>query len=293
MTMFTGSGVAIVTPFTAEGEIDFTALGELIEFQINNGTDAIIIAGTTGEASTMTDEEQADVVRYTVEAVGKRIPVIAGAGSNDTRHGINLSLMCQEAGADALLSVTPYYNKTTQKGMKEHFLAIADAVDIPVILYNVPARTNLDLVPQTVFELSAHENIVGIKDATGNVAATVEIRRLCGPDFAIYSGNDDIIVPMMAAGAQGVISVLANTNPRETHEMVAACLAGCYDEGLSLQLRYKRYIDALFAEANPIPVKAALNLMGLPAGAYRLPLTTPGDATVVLLKETMTEVGLL
>lgn len=293
MNIFTGSAVAIVTPFFENGDVDYDALRDLIEFQLANETDAIVIAGTTGEASTMTDEEQADVVRFTVEQVNRRVPVIAGAGSNDTRHGINLSRLCEAAGADALLSVTPYYNKTSQKGMFEHFTALADAVNIPTILYNVPARTNLNLAPQTVYELSKHDRIVAIKDATGDLATTVEIRRLCGEDFAIYSGNDDVIVPMMAAGASGVISVLANTNPKETHDMVYAFLEGDTKRALELQVKYKRYIDALFAEANPIPVKEALNLMGMRAGYYRLPLTTPSEATVALLKETMQEVGLL
>lgn len=293
MALFVGSGVAIITPFYEDGRVNYEELSKLIEFQILNNTDAIIVAGTTGEASTLSDEEQAEVVKFVVDKVNKSIPVIAGAGSNDTRHGINLSKMCEQAGADGILSVTPYYNKTSQKGMKEHFLAIADAVNIPVILYNVPARTNLNLLPQTVYELSKHKNIVGIKDATGDLATTIEIRRLCGKDFNIYSGNDDVIVPMMAAGAKGVISVLANTNPRETHDMVYSFINGNVERSLELQVKYKAYIDALFAEANPIPVKAALKLMGYNIGNYRLPLTAPSDSTLELLKSTMHEVGLI
>lgn len=293
MAIFKGSGVAIVTPFLENGDINYPELERLIEFQIANGTDAIIIAGTTGEASTLTDEEQVYAVRFTVEKVNKRVPVIAGAGSNDTRHGINLSKMCEEAGADALLSVTPYYNKTSQKGLYEHFIAIADSVNIPIILYNVPGRTQVNLLPETVEKLIQHKNIVGIKDATGDLSTTIELKRRCGDRIDIYSGNDDIIVPMLAGGAIGVISVLANTNPRETHDMVYNFLEGKVEEALRLQLKYKRYVDALFAEPNPIPVKKALNFMGFNMGGYRLPLAEPDEKTVTLLKDTMKEIGIL
>lgn len=293
MAIFKGSGVAIVTPFLENGDINYPELERLIEFQIANGTDAIIIAGTTGEASTLTDEEQVDAVRFTVEKVNKRVPVIAGAGSNDTRHGINLSKMCEEAGADALLSVTPYYNKTSQKGLYEHFIAIADSVNIPIILYNVPGRTQVNLLPETVEKLIQHKNIVGIKDATGDLSTTIELKRRCEDRIDIYSGNDDIIVPMLAGGAIGVISVLANTNPRETHDMVYNFLEGRVEEALRLQLKYKRYVDALFAEPNPIPVKKALNFMGFNMGGYRLPLAEPNEKTVALLKDTMKEIGIL
>lgn len=293
MSLFEGSGVAIVTPFNDDLSVNYDKLDELLEFQIENGTDAIIICGTTGEASTMPDEEQVAVIKHTVEKVNKRIPVIAGAGSNDTRHGINLCKAIEEVGADGLLLVTPYYNKTSAKGLKEHFLAHADAVNIPIILYNVPGRTGLNMKPSTVKELSEHKNIVGIKEASGDLGQVVEIASLCDPDFAIYSGNDDTIVPLLSVGGKGVISVLANICPKETHELVNSYLEGDINRAKELQLEYKKLIDSLFIEPNPIPVKEALNQMGFEVGRPRLPLTTMEENTKKVLVESMKESGLI
>ncbi|QQK07573.1 4-hydroxy-tetrahydrodipicolinate synthase [Miniphocaeibacter halophilus] len=291
--IFKGSGVAIVTPFKDNGEIDFEKLEELLEFHVENGTDAIIITGTTGEASTMTDDEHLETIKFAVDVINKRIPVIAGTGSNDTRHGINLSVEAEKRGADALLQVTPYYNKTSQKGLEEHFLAIANAVNIPIILYDVPGRTAMTIAPETIERLSKHKNIVGLKDATGNLAYTVEVIRRCGENFAIYSGNDDVVVPLLSVGGVGVISVSANIIPKETSQMVHLYLEGKTKEAAALQIKYKKFIDSLFAEANPIPVKAAMNILGFDVGGLRLPLYEASDSTKELLVESMREVGIL
>lgn len=293
MTIFKGSGVAIVTPFNEDGTINYEELARLLEFQIENQTDAIIIAGTTGEASTLTDEEQLALIDFTVKKVDGRIPVIAGTGSNDTRHGISLSVEASKLGVDGLLMVTPYYNKCTQGGLIKHFTAMAEKVDVPIILYSVPGRTQVNIEPETVYELSKVDNIVGLKDATGDLAYAVEIMRLCGPDFALYSGNDDIIVPILSVGGVGVISVLANVVPKETHDMVDFYLQGRVKESAALQLKYKPLIDALFAEVNPIPVKKALELMDYKVGSLRLPLTEATLATTARLEELMKEAGLI
>lgn len=293
MTLFKGSGVALVTPFDDDNNIDFNELGRLIEFQIENNTDAIIIVGTTGEASTMTDEEQISVIKYTVEKVNKRIPVIAGTGSNDTRHGINLSQMAEKVGVDGLLQVTPYYNKTTQNGLKKHFLAIADSVNIPILLYSVPGRTGMGIEPETVKELSKHKNIVGLKDATGDLGYTVKVKSICDKNFAIYSGNDDIITPILSVGGVGVISVLANCAPKETHDLVYSYLNGDIEKSCDLQLKYKKFIDILFKESSPIPVKKSLELMGYNTSKLRLPLSQASKETEKLLIESMREVDLL
>ena len=295
MTIFQGSAVAIVTPFNDDPQktVNYDKLGEIIEFQLENNTDAIVICGTTGESATMNDEEHLQVIKYAIDKVAKRVPVIAGTGSNDTAHGVRLSVEAEKMGADALLHVTPYYNKTTQKGLKEHFLAMADAVNIPIILYNVPGRTSMNLLPQTVFELSSHPNIVAIKEASGDVAQAIEIRRLCGDTIDIYSGNDDIILPLNVIGAKGVISVLANICPQETHDMCQTYFDGDIQGSQDLQINYKKLIDALFKEANPIPVKEAMNLMGMGVGPVRLPLTSTAESTVAFLKEAMAEMGLL
>ena len=271
--IFKGAGVAIVTPFNEDGSINFNKLREIIDFQIENGTDSIIICGTTGEASTMTDEEHLECIRVAVEQTAGRIPVIAGTGSNDTHHGITLTKRAKELGVDATLQVTPYYNKTTQRGLIEHFKAIGEATDLPMILYNVPSRTGLNMTPQTVYELSKLPYVVGIKEASGNLSQVAQIARLCGPDFAIYSGNDDQIIPTLSLGGVGVISVLSNVAPKQTHDMVDLYLKGDTKEALKLQLDYLPVIDALFCEVNPIPVKAALNMMGFEVGPCRLPLT--------------------
>lgn len=293
MAVFTGSGVALVTPFYENGAVNYDLLGELIEFQIENQTDAIVITGTTGEASTLDDAEHLDVIEYAVKKVNGRIPVVAGTGSNDTRHGINLSKEACLRGADALLQVTPYYNKTSQAGLIAHFQAIAQAVDKPQILYNVPGRTQVNLLPETVYELSKVDNIVGLKDATGNLSYTVDVIRLCGPDFAVYSGNDDVIVPLLSLGGVGVISVLANVAPKETHDLVMLYLEGKTKESAALQLRFKALVDALFVEPNPIPVKRAMTLMGYDVEPLRLPLVGASDKTTELLRKILKEENII
>ncbi|OUQ58886.1 4-hydroxy-tetrahydrodipicolinate synthase [Tyzzerella sp. An114] len=293
MSIFTGSGVAIVTPFNEDETINYPELKKLIEFQIENGTDAIIICGTTGEASTLTDEEQIDCVRYAVEVVNKRIPVIAGAGSNHTAHAIELAQGCEKAGADAVLLVTPYYNKTTQKGLIEHYKMIAESINIPIILYNVPSRTGLNITPKTCYELSKIKNIVAIKEASGNISQVAEIAALCGPDFDIYSGNDDQVLPLLSLGGKGVISVLANVAPRDTHDMVMSYLEGDSKRATKLQLDTLNLINALFCETNPIPIKAAVNLMGFNAGKCKMPLCSMEDKNFERLKEAMKDYGLI
>ena len=292
MSIFEGAGVAIVTPFR-DGKIDFDNYGELIEWQIAEGTDAIISCGTTGEASTMTDEEQISVVKYCVDKVAGRVPVIAGAGSNDTAHGVVLSKELEKAGADALLHVTPYYNKCTQKGYIEHMKAMAEAVTIPIILYSVKGRTGFNIQPATAAKLAEIPNIVAIKEASGDIVQCEEIRRLCPDDFDIYSGNDDIIVPLRSIGSKGVISVLSNVAPKDTSEMVHKYLDGDVKGAMDLQLKTLPLIRALFAEVNPIPVKAALALMGKSNMEYRLPLCPPEDSTIELLKKELTAYGLM
>ncbi len=289
-TIFTGSGVAIITPFTDDG-IDFEKLEELIEFQISEGTDALVICGTTGEASTMPDKEHKSAIRFAVEKVNGRIPVIAGTGSNDTRHAVELSKYAEEAGSDAILSVTPYYNKTTQRGLVEHFKAVANGIKIPVILYNVPSRTNLNINPETVKALSEIENIAAIKEC--NLAQVGDVINLCGRDFTVYSGNDDQVLPLLALGGKGVISVMANIIPKDTHEMVAKFLSGDVEGSRNLQLKTLNLIKALFIEVSPIPVKAAMNLMGMNVGKCRMPLVDMSEKNHEALKTAMKEYGLL
>ncbi len=293
MSIFTGSGVAIITPFNEDETINYPELKKLIEFQIENGTDAIIICGTTGEASTLTDEEQIDCVRYAVEVVNKRIPVIAGAGSNHTSHAIELAQGCEKAGADAVLLVTPYYNKTTQKGLIKHYKMIAESINIPIILYNVPSRTGLNITPKTCYELSKIKNIVAIKEASGNISQVAEIAALCGPDFDIYSGNDDQVLPLMALGGKGVISVLANVAPRYTHDMVASYLNGDTKTATKMQLDALHLINMLFCETNPIPVKAAVGLMGYNTGSCKMPLCEMDEKNFENLKKAMEDFGII
>lgn len=288
--VFTGSGVAIITPFTDTG-IDFKKLEELIEFQIKEGTDALIICGTTGEASTMPDDEHKSAIKFAVDIVKKRIPVIAGTGSNDTKHAVHLTEYAQSAGADAVLSVTPYYNKTTQKGLYEHFKLIANSVTVPVILYNVPSRTNLNIDPQTVKALSEIENINAIKEC--NLNQVGDIINLCGDNINIYSGNDDQVLPLLALGGKGVISVMANIIPKETHDLVATFLAGDIETSRKIQLKLLNLIKALFVEVSPIPVKAAMNLMGMNVGECRLPLTDMSEKNLNYLKDTLKQYGLI
>lgn len=293
MSLFKGSGVAIVTPFTENGDINFPKLAELIEWQIEESTDAIIICGTTGEAATLSDDEHKEAIRFTVEQVNGRIPVIAGTGSNNTAHAIEMSQFAQKAGADGLLVVTPYYNKGTQRGMILHYLAIADSVDLPIIVYNVPGRTGVNILPATISELAKHPNIQGVKEASGNIAQVVEIARLVPDDFYIYSGNDDMIVPLLSVKGDGVISVVANIAPKDTHLMVAKFHAGDLKGACELQLGMKCLVDALFKEVNPIPVKTALNLMGREVGGFRLPLCEMSEGPLENLKEQMRLYGLL
>jgi len=288
--IFTGAGVAIVTPFTENG-VDYGKLEELIEFQIKEGIDAIISCGTTGEASTMPDEEHIGVVRFTVEKVKGRVPVIAGAGSNDTRHAIELSKQAEEAGADGILSVTPYYNKTTQKGLYEHFKSIAQNIKIPMILYNVPSRTNLNINPDTMKALSEIENIYGVKEC--NLSQAGEVVKLCGSDFHIYSGNDEQILPFMSYGGLGVISVMANIIPKDTHKIAQLYLDGDIEGSRKLQLKTLDLIKALFIEVNPIPIKAAMNLMGFNVGKCRMPLVEMSEKNLAILKQELVNYGLL
>lgn len=293
MSLFKGAGVAIVTPFDADNKINFTKLKELIDWQISEKTDAIIICGTTGEAPTLRDEEHMEAIKFAVEAVAGRVPLIAGTGSNDTQHAIEMSQYAESVGADGLLLVTPYYNKATQAGLIRHFNAIADSVNIPIILYSVQGRTGVNIEPQTVLALSKHPNIQGIKEASGNISQVVEIARLIPEDFNLYSGNDDMIVPLMSVGGDGVISVLSNIMPRETHDMVMHYLNGDFAKSLELQLGLKPLIDALFCEVNPIPVKTALNLMGKEVGPLRGPLYEMEPKNVERLERELKAAGLL
>ncbi len=294
MAIFEGAGVAIVTPMKANGEINFEKLGELIDFQVNNSTDCIIICGTTGESSTMTHEEHLECIRYAVDRVGKRIPVIAGTGSNCTETAVYLSKEAQKFGADGLLVVSPYYNKATQKGLIAHFSEIAKNVDIPLMLYNIPGRTGCNILPETAAYLAKNvDNIVAMKDATGNIGQVAQTMMCCEGGLDLYSGNDDQIVPLLSLGGKGVVSVLSNVAPKETHDIVAEYLKGNTQESLRLQLKYLPLINALFCEVNPIPVKKALNLMGMEVGSLRLPLTEMEDAHAAVLEAEMKKVGLI
>ena len=294
MAIFKGAGVAIVTPFTSDNQVDYKKLGELIDFQVENGTDAIIICGTTGESSTLTHEEHIECIRYAVEKTAKRIPVVAGTGSNCTETAVYLSQEAEKVGADGLLLVTPYYNKATQKGLIKHFTTIADSVKLPVILYNVPSRTGCNILPETAAELAKNvENIVAIKEASGNISQIAKLAALTNGSIDIYSGNDDQIVPILSLGGIGVISVLSNIAPKQTHTIVAEYLAGNVTESAKLQLKALPLADALFCEVNPIPVKAALNLMGFKVGGLRMPLTDIEPQNQEKLRKAMMEYGIL
>ncbi len=290
-TVFTGAATAIITPLTPEG-IDYARFGAMIDWQINSGIDAIVAVGTTGEGSTLTDEEHREAIRFCVERVGGRVPVIAGTGSNDTAYAIDLSRYAAEVGADAMLLVTPYYNKATQKGMATSFLAVADAIDKPCILYNVPGRTGCNLLPATAAALAEHPNIVAIKEASGNISQIAELAALVGDRMDIYSGNDDQIVPVLSLGGKGVISVLSNILPAETSAMCHKFLAGDVAGARKLQLDYLDLINALFYEVNPIPVKAACAAMGWCEDYLRLPLTPMEDANRQKLLSLMKKAGI-
>lgn len=293
MAIFKGAGVAIVTPFDEKLNVNYEKLGELIDYQIENSTDSIIICGTTGESSTLTEKEHMECIRYTVDKVAGRVPVIAGTGSNCTQTAIELSEDARRAGADGLLLVTPYYNKATQKGLAQHFTMIAKAVDLPIILYNVPSRTGCNLIPSTVAELFQNvDNIVGIKEASGNISQVVELMHRTQGEIDLYSGNDDQVVPLLSLGGIGVISVLSNILPRQTHDIVADFLKGDIKKSLETQLKLIPLIEALFCEVNPIPVKKALNLMGFQVGSLRSPLTEMEEANAERLMKAMKDCGI-
>lgn len=291
MSVFTGSGVAIVTPFTKDG-IDYEKLGELIDMHIERTTDAIIICGTTGEASTMTAEEVKGAIKYAVERTNKRIPVVAGTGTNVTAETVERCKYAQEVGADALLVITPYYNKTTQKGLVEHFTKVADSVDIPIIIYNVPGRTGLHIEAKTLHTLSAHKNISGVKEASGDFTHIAETAYLCGDKLDLYSGNDDQVVPLLSLGGKGVISVTANIIPEDMHDMVASYHAGDVQKSKELQLKVMPIFKAMFCEVNPIPIKTAMNLLGYDVGELRLPLTDMAEQNLEFVKKTLVDYGL-
>lgn len=291
--IFTGSGVAIVTPMNKDGSVNYSKLDTLIEFQIANGTDAIIACGTTGESATLNHDEHCEVISHTIKTVNKRVPVIAGAGSNDTSYAVELSQFAKEAGADGILSVTPYYNKTSQAGLVKHYTYIADRVDIPMIVYNVPSRTGCNIKPETYFELSKHKNIVATKEANGDIVSITRTMSLCGDNLGVYSGEDGQNAPIMAMGALGIISVLANICPAECHQLASKILSGDIKGGVEMQIKYIELIDALFSDVNPIPVKKALNLMGYECGECRLPLTEMNDKAVVALENILKKYGLI
>ncbi len=297
MAIFEGSGVAIITPFHEDGSVNFEKFGELIDFQIEHKTDAIIVCGTTGESATLSMDEHKAVIRYCVEHTAGRVPVIAGTGSNCTETAIELSRSAEEDGADALLVVTPYYNKATQQGLVEHFSMIAESVSLPIIMYNIPGRTGCNIQPETAVEIAVkNPNVVGVKDAVGNLAQTAMTAHLseqAGSVLTIYSGNDEEVLPILSLGGKGVISVLANIMPEETHNMVTEYLHGDSAKALQIQLDSMPLIKALFCEVNPIPVKAAMNMMGMGVGSLRRPLTEMTDAGKEKLRAAMTEAGLL
>lgn len=294
MAIFTGSGVAIVTPMKENLEVNYDKLDELIDFHVNNGTDCIVIAGTTGEGATLSMEEHRNVIRAAVEFTKHRIPVVAGTGSNCTKTAIQLTKEAEEDGADGALIVTPYYNKATQTGLIQHYSQIASETKLPIILYNVPGRTGCNILPETVATLvRENENIVGLKEATGNMAQASKTMYLCDGNLELYSGEDGLVVPLMAIGGIGVISVIANIAPKQTHDMCASYLAGDHETALKLQMKSLTLVDALFSEVNPIPVKRALNMMGMDVGSLRAPLCEMSDANAAVLKQAMTEYGLL
>lgn len=297
MSIFTGAGVALITPMNADGSVNYEKMREIIEFQIKNQTDAIIICGTTGEASTLSHEEHIECIRFCCEVADKRIPVVAGTGSNCTATAVYLSQEAEKAGADGLLLVTPYYNKCTQNGLKAHFTQVAESVNIPILLYNIPGRTGVKIAPETVVSLCRDvKNIVGVKDATGDISEVANVLALAkkeGVEVDLYSGNDDQIVPVVSLGGKGVISVLSNILPRQTHEMVADFLAGDAKKSMEMQLSYFDLIGALFCEVNPIPVKKAMNLMGMEVGSLRAPLTEMEEKNAARLADEMKKAGIL
>lgn len=291
--VFEGSAIAIITPFTEDkSRVDYKKFEELINYQIENGTDAIVVCGTTGEGSTLSNDEHIEAVKFCVDVVNKRVPVIAGTGSNDTAYGIHLSNECEKAGVDALLMVTPYYNKTSQRGLIAHYTKTADNVSAPIILYNVPSRTGVNILPETYAELCQHERIVAAKEATGNISQIGKTAALCGDKLTIYSGNDDEIVPILSLGGKGVISVMAHVIPKETHDIVAKYLAGDVKGAAKLQLEYMDLAGAMFCDVNPIPVKEAMKIFGMDMGDCRLPLLEMEDSKKAFLRSVMAKHGL-
>lgn len=283
MSIFQGSAVAIVTPFNESG-VNFEKLKALLEWHVKEGTDAIVICGTTGEATTMTEKEKKDTIKFTVDVINKRIPVIAGTGSNNTVSAISMSKYAESVGVDGLLVITPYYNKTTQNGLVKHFKAINDEVTTPIILYNVPGRTGINITPKTLVKLAGLSNVKAIKEASGNISQVVQMKELCRDSIDIYSGNDDQIVPIMSLGGKGVISVLANIIPSKVHDIAEKCLNDNFKEALDIQLDTLSLANTLFIDANPIPVKTAMNLMGLDVGPLRLPLCEMDSNNEEILK---------
>lgn len=292
-TIFTGAGVAIVTPMNEDGSINYNQFSDNIEFQIQNHTDAIIVCGTTGESATMTDDEHIECIRFAVEQTKNRIPVIAGTGSNDTKYAIELSVEAQNLGADALLLVTPYYNKTTQKGLAAHFNAVADSVNIPIVLYNIPSRTGVNICIDTYSLMADHPNICAVKEASGNISYVARLIAEYGDKLDVYSGNDDQIVPIMSLGGKGVISVLSNILPHETHQIAQECLDNNMGKATELQLKYLDLINSLFIEVNPIPVKEAMNIIGMNAGPCRMPLVDMSENNIRVLQESLGKVNLI
>ena len=291
--IFTGSGLAMITPMNADGSVNYAEIDRILEDQLANHTDAILSCGTTGEASTLEDEEHLQVIKHVVKRVNGRVPVIAGTGSNNTAHAIMMSKGAADLGADALLVVTPYYNKPSQAGLIASYTAVADATELPVIMYNVPSRTGVNIAPETAYALSAHPKINAIKEASGNISQVAQIAALCGDDLNIYSGNDDQILPLLALGGIGVISVLANVAPRETHDICRLYFEGKHAESLALQLRLLELIEALFCDVNPIPVKEAMNLLGHDAGQCRMPLAPLNAANRERLRTALCAAGFL
>lgn len=291
--IFTGAGVAIVTPFHEDGSVNYECLAKILEDQIANSTDAIVICGTTGESATLNPKEHLDVIKYTVDVVNHRIPVIAGTGSNETAYAVELSNDAEKAGADALLIVTPYYNKASQRGLVKHYTYIADRVSSPIIIYNVPSRTGVNVLPETYAELSEHKNIIGAKEASGNLSQIAQTIALCGDNLDVYSGNDDQIVPIMSLGGKGVISVLSNICPKIAHNIPSLYLDGKCKESAELQLKYLKLCNAMFMDVNPIPVKVAMNMMGMDVGPLRLPLCEMDDAKTEKLHSILAEYGLV
>ena len=289
--VFEGCATALITPMFPDGSVNYEKLDLLIDSQIKAGVDALVICGTTGESATLSEEEHLKVIEASVKAANNRVPIIAGTGSNDTEFALKISREAIELGADALLMVTPYYNKTSQRGLIKHYTYVADRVDAPIILYNVPSRTGVNIKPETYLELSKHKNIVAAKEANGDISALLKTVALCGDDLAIYSGNDDQIVPIMSIGGKGVISVLSNVVPKETHDITAACLKGDFKEATKLAVKYLDLADALFMDVNPIPVKEAMNLRGLEVGECRLPLFSMDEKQISALLEDLRRVN--